>query len=208
MPVGKSVRRRLGRWETVASEIYRKPFINLGDLGDTLAALPGVARILEVGAGEGAVADRLCVAFPSATYLGIDIIDEPGRLFRGPRDRAEFRRVLIEDLPTNETYDLVIFVDVLHHVAPGQRASILASAYAHVERGGHLVVKDWEGSRSPMNALWFITDRYIAADANTRSFAPRELNSLLRELFPRDRLVLEARIPPRRNNLLIGLQRS
>ncbi len=208
MPMGKWVRQRLGRFETVAAEAYRRPFINLDDLGNTLATFPGVARILEVGAGEGAVADRLCVAFPEATYLGLDIIEEPGRLFRGPRDRVAFRKLLVEDLPASDTFDLVLFVDVLHHVPAAQREAILMSAHAHVAPGGYLVIKEWEGSRSPMNAVWFITDRYIAADANTRSFAPGELKSRLRELFPDARVALEARIPPRRNNLLIAVQRA
>jgi 2-polyprenyl-3-methyl-5-hydroxy-6-metoxy-1,4-benzoquinol methylase len=208
MPVGEWVRRRLGPYEAVAAEAYRRPFINLDDLRDTLAVLPGVRRILEVGSGEGAVADRLCAAFPTATYLGVDIIGEPGRLFRGPRNRVEFRRVLVEDLPADDTFDMVLFVDVLHHVPVDQRRSILASAHSHVRRGGYLAVKDWEGSRSPMNALWFIADRYVAGDANIRSFAPGELRSRLRELFPDDRLALEARIPPCRNNVLIVLQRS
>lgn len=202
------MRRRLGRYEGLAADLYRKPFINLSDLADTLATLPGVDSILEVGAGEGAVAERLCVAFPGATYLELDIIDEPGRLFRGPTARAEFRHGLVEELPASETFDLVLFVDVLHHVPASQRQSLLTAAHAHVAIGGYLVVKEWEGSRSPMNAVWYVTDRYVAADANTRSFARGELRSVLATLFPQDRVVLEARIPPRRNNHLVAITRD
>ena len=108
MPVGKWVRQRLGRYEAMAAEAYRKPFINLDDLRDTVATLPAVRRILEVGAGEGAVADRLSVAFPNATYLELDIIDQPGRLSDGRRDGVEFRTAEVEDLPPADTFDLVV----------------------------------------------------------------------------------------------------
>ena len=45
---------------------------------------------MEIGCGEGTLAQRLCAAFPDATYVGIDVAEQPGRLFRGDRDRAEF----------------------------------------------------------------------------------------------------------------------
>ena len=98
MGVGETVRRRLGRLEGPAAEAYRSVFINLDDLAETLASLGPAERILEIGCGDGSVADRLCSVFPQADYLGIDVAAEPGRRFTGDRSRAQFRSMLSSEL--------------------------------------------------------------------------------------------------------------
>src|SRR4051794_25701463 len=115
---GTAVRTRLGRWELPAAELYRSAFINLDDLAASLASLGPVKRILEIGCGDGSMADRLCAAYPDAEYLGIDIAPNPGRLFQGDRSRATFRSVLSSDLLAEkpEPFDLVAVVDVVHHI--------------------------------------------------------------------------------------------
>ncbi len=173
MRLGPAVRQRLGRFEEPAAEAYRRPFINLDDLGDSLGRIPGVDTILEVGAGEGAVASRLTRVFPTATYLGIDIIDNPGRLFRGDQDRAEFASTEVHRLDADRLFDLVVLVDVLHHVPLAERHQVLADAHAHVKPGGHLVVKEWERSRSAGQAAWYVVDRLVGGDPNVRAFDAR-----------------------------------
>lgn len=201
--VGPFVRQRLGRFEEPAAEAYRRPFIDLDDLARTLARLDRVCTVLEVGAGEGAMATRVVRAFPQARYLGIDIIRRPGRLFRGDEERAQFCAMDLEDLPPDQLFDLVLLVDVLHHVAPPLREKVLAGARRHVRSGGHLAIKEWERTRSLGQMAWFIVDRYIGGDPNVRAFAPGELMATVARVCPGDQVTIEARVPPRRNNLLL-----
>jgi 2-polyprenyl-6-hydroxyphenyl methylase/3-demethylubiquinone-9 3-methyltransferase len=83
-------RRRLSSFEKPTAEAYRKLFFDLDHFGRLSRDLarPGVKRILEIGCGDGAVADRITAAFPSANYVGIDVAEGPGsRLLRPPRAR-------------------------------------------------------------------------------------------------------------------------
>ncbi|MHB8719335.1 MAG: methyltransferase domain-containing protein [Candidatus Dormibacteria bacterium] len=208
MSLGTRVRHLLGRWEGPAAELYRRPFINLDDLGVALATLSSVQSILEVGAGEGAVATRLVRAFPRARYLGMDLIPEPGRLFVGDASRVEFRSGPVEDLAAELLFDLVVLVDVLHHVPAGMCGPLLAAAARHVRRGGYLAVKEWERNRSPMQFVWLVTDRYIGGDRNVHPFAPGEARALVAETCPGFSLLIDGRVPPRRNNILLVAERD
>ena len=209
MGVGETVRRRLGRLEGPAAEAYRSVFINLDDLAETLASLGPAERILEIGCGDGSVADRLCTVFPQASYLGIDVAPEPGRRFTGDRARAEFRSILSSELlgERPEPFDLVVVVDVLHHVLDGERAGLLADAAALTRPGGVVVVKDWERDRSVAHMLCYGADRYVSGDATVRFMPADELRTLVHSGLDGFQPVIEARIPPRRNNLLLALRR-
>lgn len=209
MGVGETVRRRLGRLEGPAAEAYRSVFINLDDLAEMVASLGTPARILEIGCGDGSVADRLCSVFPQATYLGIDVAPEPGRRYTGDRSRAEFRSIVSSELLAEgpDPFDLVVVVDVLHHVLDGDRAGLLSDAAALTSSGGVVVVKDWERDRSVAHMLCYGADRYVSGDATVRFMPADELRSLVHSELDGFEPVIEARIPPRRNNLLLALRR-
>ena len=161
------------------------------------------------GSGKSTLMNILgCLDAPSTgRYLGIDVAGEPGRLFRGDRARATFRsmtsRELREESP--EPFDLVLLVDVLHHVPAPGRAALLGDLRALTKPGGHYAVKEWEPTRTPGHyAAWF-ADRFITGD-RVAHVTPARLNSQLNELFG-DPRVVQARVHPRRNNYLLGYRR-
>ncbi len=197
------------RLEGPAAEAYRSVFINLDDLADTLASLGPATRILEIGCGDGSMADRLCAVFPQAEYVGIDVAPEPGRRFTGDRARAEFRSILSSELVAEhpDPFDLVVVVDVLHHVLDGDRAALLADAASLTRPGGIVAVKDWERDRSAAHALCYGADRYVSGDTTVRFMAGDELRGLVRSSLTGCEPLLEARVPPRRNNVLFALRR-
>lgn len=209
MGLGTAVRTRLGRWEIPAAELYRSAFINLDDLAASLASLGPVKRILEIGCGDGAMADRLCTVYPDAEYLGIDIAENPGRLFRGDPARATFRSISSSELLAErpEPFDLVAIVDVIHHVADDLRTAVLRDAAELTANDGLLAVKEWERGRGLAHVMAYTADRYISGDSTVRFMEPVELRSLIRETVPNFSVVCEARIPPHRNNLLLALRR-
>lgn len=209
MGIGTAVRHRLGRWEVPAAELYRSAFINLDDLATALASLGPVKRILEIGCGEGAMADRLCRVYPGARYVGIDISGQPGRMFQGDVSRATFRTMSSTELLAERpaSFDLVTIVDVVHHIADDLRPQVLRDAAELTGPEGLLAVKEWEQGRGLSHFIAYTADRYVSGDADVRFMPSAELRDLIATTLPEFRLVCESRIPPRRNNLLLALRR-
>ncbi len=100
-------------------------------------------RVLEVGAGVGATTLALC---RGAHERWVCLEPDPD-MERELADRigsgslpacCEHRAGTLATLSPGETFDTILYVDVLEHIAE-DRAE-LARAAAHLARGGHLVV--------------------------------------------------------------------
>ena len=155
------------------------------------------------------MASRLLVAFPDARYAGIDVAPEVGHLYEGDRGRATFRSIDSRSYlhATGERFDLVVVVDVLHHVPPEARGALLDDVRALTTPGGHFVLKDWVRSRSIAHLAAWSSDRLITGD-RVAYFDNRELEALVPGRFPGDRLVAAVPVPPRRNNLMLVYERA
>lgn len=204
MSIGKMGRKVLGPLEPMAVDVYRKPFIDLESVARTLASVSTPARIAEIGCGEGSLATELNRAWPDAHLVGIDITPQPGRLYRGDPAMAAFRSCSADELAASEPggFDLVLLCDVLHHVPPPLRAGVVAAARTLVADGGLLAIKDWEQRRDLATAAAYASDRFVTGD-RIRYFARDELAGMVGpDAADHAELVLDAHIPPRRNNLL------
>lgn len=202
--IGKMGRKVLGPLEPLAVDIYRKPFIDLESVARTLASVCRPQRVAEIGCGEGSLDTELNRAWPDAKIVGIDITPQPGRLYRGDPSAATFRSCTAEALAASDPagFDLVLLCDVLHHVPPPLRAGIVADARALVRDNGLLAIKDWEHRRDVATAAAYASDRFVTGD-RIRYFTRGELVGLVGpSATDRAELVLDAHIPPRRNNLL------
>ena len=72
----------LGPLDSSVAAAYRRAFFSIEAFVDEVASITLEPKaILEVGAGEGSVAEGLLARFPKARYLGLDVAGEPGRLF-------------------------------------------------------------------------------------------------------------------------------
>lgn len=207
MTLGALVRRFLpARAERLVADAYRDAFVDLDDLARSIGSLERFESIIEVGCGEGALAHRI-VRTSDALYTGIDIAPNPGRAYGGPPARATFRTQRVEDLATEGALaDLVVLSDVVHHVPTGERIEFLRNCLRLVRPGGIIAVKEWERRRNLAHAFAFISDRYVSGDTGVSFLSRDELVSLLTAEAPDAVLVCEARIPPRRNNLLVALR--
>src|SRR4051794_15412854 len=110
MGLGYEVRSRLGKYEPVIADAYRRAFINLDDLATTIASVaPDAARVAEIGSGDGSMANALVARLPEAEYVGIDLAPTTGRLFDGDRSRATFRTQPSADLVRTDagSFDVV-----------------------------------------------------------------------------------------------------
>lgn len=205
MSIGPLVRRAFGRYERQISELYRGAFVNLDALVASIrrgVRTPGT--VLEVGCGEGAVTERLALAFPHSALTGIDICRQPGRLYRGNRSRVRFLHTSAAELGAAESmrYELIIVADVLHHVPFPDWSGFLSSITPLMANGGTLVLKDWVQEWTPAYWLGYLSDRFVTGD---RVRYPREdeLRELARKSFGNEAIRSEFRVSPWHCNLAL-----
>lgn len=208
IPIGPAVRRLFGPFEADIAGLYRAMFI---DLGAWIAALsvwaPGARRILEVGCGEGAMTERLCVAYPDAAITAIDVTPRLGRLFRGDPARVKFIQAPVEDIARDHpaAFDLVILSDVLHHVPIPLRASLLQAIRAALAPQGVFVFKEWVRSATPIHWACEASDRYLTGD-DVAYLSVAEVEALLAAEFGAAAIRQRQRIRPWSNNYAVRLQ--
>lgn len=207
MTPGALVRRVLPtRVERLVADAYRDVFVDLDELARTIGSLGVFSRAVEVGCGEGALASRLSRT-TDAQLLGIDIAADPGRNYTGAPGRASFRQTRVEELVgAGHTADLVVLSDVVHHVPTDERVAFLRSCRALLTPGGLIVVKEWERRPGIAHALAYGSDRYVSGDRNVGFLTRAQLVALVHLAAPDLVAVCETRVPPRRNNLLLGLR--
>jgi 2-polyprenyl-3-methyl-5-hydroxy-6-metoxy-1,4-benzoquinol methylase len=202
MPIGPTVRKMFGRYERHATELYRSIYIDLDSYIEVISGwISAPKRILEVGAGEGAVTERLARAFPDAEILGIDIMPAVGRLYAGPAGKVRFEEKTVQQVAAEQpgAFDFVILSDVIHHVPPALRREILEALRACVAPGGRAIFKDWARSSTPIHWMCVASDRYLTGD--DVSFLSRdEAAETLEEVFGNGAIAGTAFIKPWRNN--------
>lgn len=205
MSIGRTVRRALGPYEQRVASMYRDAFLDMDSLAQTVHPWVAGPRVLEVGCGDGLVAQALTRREPHVHVTGIDVSPTPGQLYGGDPARAEFHSCTVEALAatTPEPFDLVLVVDVLHHVDDASIESLLATAASLVRPGGNLVVKEWERNRSPGYFLGWFSDRVISGE-RVRFFDRDGLVGLVERSAPGFARTDEAVVKPRRSNLIVA----
>lgn len=205
MPLGPALRRVFGPFEHQVAELYRSIYV---DLDDYVAAvrewIPSATSILEIGCGEGAVTERLAVAYPDARITAIDITPRVGRLFRGPDSRVTFEQRTVEEVAAESpgAFGMVMIADVIHHVPTDLRRSIFDAASRALAPGGALIFKEWERTRTPIHWMCLASDRWITGDKV--SFLSREeARALVAQSFTPAAVLAERRVAPWRNNLMM-----
>jgi 2-polyprenyl-3-methyl-5-hydroxy-6-metoxy-1,4-benzoquinol methylase len=203
--IGPTIRGLFGAYERQVTEAYRSIYIDIDALVELIQRWqPTATNILEVGCGEGAVTERLEVAYPGAKITAIDITPRIGRLFRGPRDHVRFKQCRIQDIAEMESaqYDLVVLSDVMHHVPPALRQEILDGIRAALAPNGAFIFKDWQRNNAPIHWLCHASDRWLTGDRivyMTRD----EMRERLTRSFGSAALIDEARIGPWWNNIVM-----
>ena len=135
----------------------------LDELLDGVAAEGPITRVLEVGCGEGEIADRLRARFPEATVTALDLPDAGLRQdWQGRDHQVGFLHGDAHGLPfADNTFDLVLAVEVCEHLTDpdaGLREMARVS-------GRHLVLSV---PREPLFRMGnFFTGRHVKDFGNT-----------------------------------------
>lgn len=192
-----------GTHEHRISDAYRSIFLDIDALVEQMCRwVPNAHNILEVGCGEGAVTQRLRLAYPKAQITAIDITARIGRLYRGSYERVRFVQCTVQQIAEAESgaYDLAVLSDVLHHVPIELRQEILDAVSLTLKRPGTLFFKDWQRSHTPIHWLCFLSDRWLTGD-RIRYMTREQMRESLARSFGDTALVAECRIAPWWNNI-------
>lgn len=125
--------------------VVRKILPGLPGVSDTLSA---GGTLLEVGCGTGNLQIQIAKAFPSARCTGIDIdptglsVAEAAVRDAGLQDRVTLVAGDVASSVAQESFDVVIMVEVLHEIAPDVRPSVVNGCARALRRGGWLVIVD------------------------------------------------------------------
>jgi 2-polyprenyl-3-methyl-5-hydroxy-6-metoxy-1,4-benzoquinol methylase len=105
--------------------------------------------ILEIGTGYGVMAHYFSHRYPEARVLGVDLNEKrivTAQATVKGRSGIEFRHENILTLP-EESYDLLVMQDVIHHVGLGNQELLIAKTWRLLRPGGRLLLRDIDGDR-------------------------------------------------------------
>lgn len=209
MSIGSAIRRLLGPAESIVADAYREAFVSLDDLVRQVRAFrPAPARILEIGCGEGAMATLLSRCYPHSQITAIDISPAIGRLYAGSRENIAFHQQDLQQFMAanpDARFDLVVMVDVLHHVQ-ADRQALLSDIRRILAEGGGFVLKDLDRSLHPVFLLAHFADYFITGDRHVRYHSAGELSGLLVATFGLGGVLSCSRVRPWKSNVVFFIE--
>ena len=205
MRAGPLIRRLFGPYEHAVAEAYRRIFVDLDEFAELMCAwVPQAQKILEVGCGEGAMTERIVRTYPAATVTAFDISPKVGRLYRGPASRVTFRQETAEDVARREpaSFDLVVLADVIHHVPPHARHSLLGTIKQSMAPNGSLIFKDLLRSATLLHCIAVFSDRYLTGD-DVAFCTVDDIKALLTSSFGSGAIRKLETLPRQPNNVVV-----
>jgi 2-polyprenyl-3-methyl-5-hydroxy-6-metoxy-1,4-benzoquinol methylase len=141
-----------------------------GQLAKMVSMVPKNADVLDVGTGDGVLAEILLEKVK--TFIGLDISE--GRISRcsNTYKRGNFIIADAEELPFKEgSFDCVVASELIEHLIEPER--FLLSSFQVLRGGGTLIV-------STPSALWYENNLgEVLKDQHLHTFSPRRLKRLL-----------------------------
>ncbi len=189
MKIGNLARKTLGKkFFKKLAHYYRAFFFDIEAFVNTLPCLKSAKNILEIGGGDGAIAERILSNYPQAKVVMVDIAESIGSFI----NESYLSRTKLIPSCTFENYlssadfthpDIVLISDVIHHIPASQRRSFLARLIPLLNCGTTLIVKEVqpEGIRARLS---LIADKYISGDMNTSLIGKQDLITLIMTLAP------------------------
>jgi len=156
-----------------------REFFIRGRLASRQARLPRdwrPRRILDYGCGIGTTAHCLTGLFGGAEVVGVDT-SEKALAYATERygsDRVRFRK--LEDLATEDDFDLCYVNGVFHHIEPQNRIGVVAGIHRALRKGGRLALFE----NNPWNPGTRMVMSRIPFDRDAQTLSPREASRLVR----------------------------
>jgi len=129
------------------------------DLGKIASALPPAGRVLEVGCGYGHVVSWLAESRSDLEFVGVD--PDPDAISRA-RETWSLPNLVFEAREVESLegeFDLVMLLDVIHHLPRGGEEAILRACAGRLKPTGRLLIKEMPEGKS---ALGVFLDTYVS----------------------------------------------
>ena len=163
---GQLVRLLLGSQFHVVGHLYRRIFVDMDKVVDCIVdQIPSDGNVLDVGGGDGYVADILLAKRPDVRVTMIDIATDIGRFIRSEHRHRVTICAQTELSAIEGKFDTLMIADVIHHVPVSARAAFLSSIAKAAQRThcNRIIIKDIQpGKLRALLALW--GDLYITGD--------------------------------------------
>jgi SAM-dependent methyltransferase len=131
------------------------------DLASRYYDHPGTLSILDFGCGVGLTSSMLVPYFARVT--GVDVSEKLVARARQAVPAANFSGYDGTRIPADEaTFDIVVAVNVFHHIVPEQRDALIADIYRVLKPGGMFVILE----HNPWNPLTLKAVRNCAFDVD------------------------------------------
>ncbi len=169
----------------IIAPVYRRIFISINLFVKMTIPKGFAGSLLDLGGGDGAVLNKLLNSTtPNLVYF-VDPTPNAGLMITNPGVFKKNGFYLHEvDEIKNLKFDLILLVDVLHHVEPVMRNALLIQALDRLSATGSLLIKEVEpkGFRSK---LTFWADVYISRDPVVFFVSLENLTKLIHEIDPK-----------------------
>jgi nucleoside-diphosphate-sugar epimerase/SAM-dependent methyltransferase len=169
---------------------------SLVPLAQLVPRLPSRGTILDLGCGEGILANLVARSLPECRVVGVD--RDPARLELARRNapsNAEFRCLDVLGLPDDLVADAAILNDVVHHHAFARHWDLLAAALGHVRPGGVFILKEVDRADRADHVMTGFFDRRLYPDDPLSFRSTPDWLAVLRRLGLQDVETIRLRHP-------------
>ena len=147
-----------------------------GLLRDILPMLGPIQSVLDVGCGQGRIAELLLEVFPAADYVGIDISPAQVAATKTVRPDGAVYLSRLQDFTDDAGFDLVIASEVLMHVLPGEIQAACDKLKSLARRW--VVTVDWTEPIRGKIAEWNWRHDYRSLFGSVERVIPAGLQSI------------------------------
>jgi 2-polyprenyl-6-hydroxyphenyl methylase/3-demethylubiquinone-9 3-methyltransferase len=190
---GQLARRILGPYFRPVGNLYRSIFVDISKVATAIAsAIPDDAKCLDIGGGDGMIANTL---LERRTDISITMIDLASSIGSFVDKKFSERITVLPETPVGEfakqtgKFDAVIMADVLHHIPAGTRAQFFADLRSQMANSdcALLIIKDIEPN-SLRGLLSVLSDKYITGDRHVSLISSSELREIVNDCFGQENI--------------------
>ncbi len=144
----KSIKKEIVRIysQDFVSKMYTLLRLKLAPMIQMIKYVPEKGDILDLGCGNGIVANILSLGAPERKVYGVDLsvsrIEAASRISSG-NPNLEFVAGDVNTVPF-ERFEIVTLIDLLHHMPYEEQAALLNKIYCKQNEGDLLIIKDLE----------------------------------------------------------------